>query len=883
VRQPEFFSWALPLAMFSGAAALSHELLWTRRVTDVLGASYHSTATVFGCFFLGLALGSAWATRFTRDAGWPWLRLGGVEAGIALAAVPALTLTSWTQSIWPMLGPDGLLGWRGDLVKFMLSLLVVVPPAILMGMTLPLMVAAVIARDGFLSRHGIWIYATNTLGGVVGLLVTISWSLPWLGVSGAMSGTMGVNLLVATGCLWVHQHPRAGPRIVAPRRAAQRSGPSPSVSESPSLPATSGQIDYAGHGGPRSLAEPRRAGWATAMRGTTFPAALLVSFVSGLSILAVEILVLNLVFNVWPTCLYGTTAVLASVIVLLALTAWLTPWLLAQFPASPRLLALLASLAAVSTLATPLLFVSLTGTMRRPADTYGPLSFVLTVAAYVCATAGPGLFVSGLILPTTFAWHERGDDDRQGRMWGWLLAVNGVGGLVGATSANSLLLPYLGLHQAFFAVAAAYLMLAGGLARAAGLQRRTFLAAGLTLLLALAVEVSSVRRLPLMTPGANYDVVDVRCGPEGVVAVVDQVAPPRARTWQRSIVQSNRFQLGSLGARHSERRKMLLPLLLHRSPRRVAVIGLATGITAGAALDVDAVQSVDAVEISPLIARAAQRFFTAANRHFGASPRAHVVIEDGRTFLAASPDRYDVIVGDLFRPWVMGTGRLYSVEHFRSVRRALRRGGLFCQWLPMYQLDRAEFEAVLTTFLQVFPRADLIRGSFRSTVPAIGLVGLRDGQIDWQRLGDRCRSLHQSRRVRDPSLRRIEGVAMYYFGQVTADAALLPIVNTLNNPWIEIDAARRQVVPAGMRHDIAGMAWIRFVADLRKRARFAPNAPPEVARWSALGQKICMLHLARTRGSRLAAQLAEEINHALPADFYRDRDAAWDAWPVTRP
>ncbi|MFV2069142.1 MAG: hypothetical protein ACC645_19415, partial [Pirellulales bacterium] len=221
-RQPVDFSWAVPLAMFSGAAALSHELLWTRRVTDVLGASYDSTASVFGCFFLGLAFGSAWATRFTRDTARPWLRLGAVELGIALAAVPALTLTSWTDSIWPMLGPDRLLSWQGDLVKLLLAAVVVVPPAILMGMTLPLMVAAVVARDGFLSRHGTWIYAANTLGGVIGLLVTISLSLPWLGVSGAMSGTMAVNLLVGIGCLWLHQRGTADRRITGQRRTADR-------------------------------------------------------------------------------------------------------------------------------------------------------------------------------------------------------------------------------------------------------------------------------------------------------------------------------------------------------------------------------------------------------------------------------------------------------------------------------------------------------------------------------------------------------------------------------------------------------------------------------------------------------------------------------------
>lgn len=48
--------------------------------------------------------------------------------------------------------------------------------------------------------------------------------------------------------------------------------------------------------------------------------------------------------------------------------------------------------------------------------------------------------------------------------------------------------------------------------------------------------------------------------------------------------------------------------------------------------------------------------------------------EDGRTLVAASRGEFDVIVGDLYLPWGSGAGRLYSVEHFRSVRRALDHG-----------------------------------------------------------------------------------------------------------------------------------------------------------------------------------------------------------------
>jgi spermidine synthase len=64
------------------------------------------------------------------------------------------------------------------------------------------------------------------------------------------------------------------------------------------------------------------------------------------------------------------------------------------------------------------------------------------------------------------------------------------------------------------------------------------------------------------------------------------------------------------------------------------------------------------------------------------------VVEDGRTYIASTSDRFDVISGDLFLPWAPGESRLYSIEHFQAVRRALKSDGIFCQWLAMNQLTR---------------------------------------------------------------------------------------------------------------------------------------------------------------------------------------------------
>jgi hypothetical protein len=132
-----------------------------------------------------------------------------------------------------------------------------------------------------------------------------------------------------------------------------------------------------------------------------------------------------------------------------------------------------------------------------------------------------------------------------------------------------------------------------------------------------------------------------------------------------------------------------------------------------------------------MVAALSLAHFAEFNGDLGNDPRATVIVEDGRTYVASATGAFDVIVGDLYRPYGAGEGRLYSVEHFRAVRRALREGGLFCQWLPMFQLAEPQFEVVLATFLEVFPRTHLVRGNLKSDLPRLGLVGLRDATIDW--------------------------------------------------------------------------------------------------------------------------------------------------------
>src|SRR5690242_21413033 len=62
--------------------------------------------------------------------------------------------------------------------------------------------------------------------------------------------------------------------------------------------------------------------------------------------------------------------------------------------------------------------------------------------------------------------------------------------------------------------------------------------------------------------------------------------------------------------------------------------------------------------------------------------------------LRASHRQFGVIIGDLFVPWRRGEAAMLSRDHFEVVKRALAPGGIFCQWIPMFQLSEDEFNKI---------------------------------------------------------------------------------------------------------------------------------------------------------------------------------------------
>jgi spermidine synthase len=344
------------------------------------------------------------------------------------------------------------------------------------------------------------------------------------------------------------------------------------------------------------------------------------------------------------------------------------------------------------------------------------------------------------------------------------------------------------------------------------------------------------------------------------------------RPGSRRIKLNNHYGLGGTASTGDERMRTHLPLLLHPRPRNVAHLGLGTGISAGAVWHHPAVEQLTVVELVPEVVQAARGFFAEANQGVLTHRSTRIVKDDARHHLRTSGIKYDVIIGDLVVPWRQGEGALYTLEHFRAAKDALAPAGLFCQWVPLFQVSDVEFQILARTFLSVFPNVEVWRGDFSPTQPALALIG----GVAESSVGE-IESRVAAMRI-DPHnghLRHRGAVLMYRVGWLgAADLRTEETrINSEDRPWLELIGPREH---AGHRADnlFVGQAFQRWAEEMQKRALVpAGSIGSDAAGWMRAGSVFARMLLALEEGAEggaVAAQheLRELLSRELYAEFF---------------
>jgi len=802
----------LGIALVSGAAALVYQAVWLRWFGRLFGGTAYAASATLCAFFAGQAIGAAVFGRVAARARRPLAGYASIEVGAALLALAVPLAFRLYDPIYAALYA-GFADRRGVFVaiKFALALGLMLPPAVLLGGTLPLLATAYVRDPRRLGAAGGLLYAVNTLGAAAGSAAGVLWLPDAVGVPATYAVAIGLGLAAAAGALALAGSP--GPPTLAPASPQDRA--------------------------PRIL--------------------LGVAFASGFGTLALEVLLMQALSQVFDQSVYSTGAVLVVVLLALAAGAALVAASEGRIRARPLLGAALAA-QAILLFALPGTTWSLSGLGAA-----GParLGSGLAVSALL---GGPPLLVGAVVLPLTFRLAAGGS---VGRRLGGLLAANTLGGIAGSLSASFLFLDRLGLWLSIAALGLGYG--AAALVLAGGARERALRAAAVGLGAAVFATGWSPLALPAVALEPGDRLVATRVGANGVVSVIDSA-------WGRRMKLNNHYTLEGAGKLSAlKARTGHIPLLLHRNPKRVLFVGSATGSTASAAV-LHPVEQIVLVEIVPEVQEMAALWFADRNRGVHRDPRTRLVVEDGRNHLRATRERYDVVVADLFSPWNPGIGSLYTREHFEAVREHLAPGGVFCQWLPLYQHTEATFDAVAATFLAVFPDAVAWRGDFYArTAPRVALCGFRGPPPPVDVIDANARAL-AARGVEDRWVTDPRGLWMLYAGPLAAAREALAAVpiNTDAHPRFDYLAARATDVE---RAAFLRTRWPAF-AETLLAARDGVDPFAEALPWARDGAAFVGVGALSVDGPPDALRDAwERVRARVPKELLRTPDpSASELW-----
>lgn len=644
--------FALSLAFAaSGFAALVDEVAAARFLAIPLGADAHAVAAVLSSLLIGFAIGGALSGA---------LLARGVEARrfalITEAALAACALLApfTIPALEPLIARAGgflaIDSLTFQILRFALALAATLPAAICMGATFPIALRLARAAGAEVAPAAASVYAANTFGATLGAAAAGFVLLPFLGYMGTFHFAAGANIV----------------SFILIYARAERSS---SLDEAPFE------------------------------RGAAPPASiLLATFAAGFFAFGLEVLFTRVAIGVFGASTYAFTAVLVAFLLGITVGAPFAKRYENDFLKITKALGIALGAAAILALSGLWGFQLYTGvrSVFEPGNLFPQLASPWMLPLYQTAVSMllflPPTIALGAAFPLAVA-AARAAGSPPDQAAGAVYAYNTAGSLLGTLLATFVLLPIAGLANSIMGIG-----LVAVVAAAVILQKRAAHAAAIAILyiaLCGALWFFSNKRDP------EHTIQFLREGPASTVEVTlsnGDHGPMKSISVNGTVVATE-----ALLDLRLQRLLGHLPALLHPSPKKTLVIGLGSGVTAGALATTPGVERVDIIELERFVVEAAKLFDTTNHGVAGGkNPKVNITIADGRTHLLTTKEYYDVITCDPIHPWVAGAGNLYSRECYEQEKGRLAPGGLVALWLPLYKLRTEDLRVIAKTFTSVF-------------------------------------------------------------------------------------------------------------------------------------------------------------------------------------
>ena len=755
--------WLLGVGLFcfflSGTAGLLYQVVWTRMLTQIFGNTTYAIATVLSAFMAGLAIGSYLFGQIADRGKNDFLLYGLLEAGVGVYGFFVPWIFGLAQKAYgPIFGLNESYPFLFNLVLFALSFVLLVFPTMLMGATLPVLSRFFVRSFADFGRRVGDLYATNTLGAVIGCAAAGFFLIPGLGMRMTVYVAAGTNLFVGL-LIVVVDRVRVKEAVEAPQAAAADPAAAPGTAAS--------WLDWV------VLGSFGASGFASLVYENAWTRSL--TLVIGSSI-------------------YSFTTMLVTFLVGLALGGFIYAHFMGRREARLSTFGFIELWVGLAGLATiplferlPLIFVRL---LQGFGDTFNTF---LTLQVLLSAMV---MFIPTVLLGMTFPLVARLFTQslyRVGSGVGNSYAANTVGAVVGAFAGGFILIPTVGVQNTIlFAVAINLLIGCVLLFADPRLAPAPRFALGLGVLILAVLAPVKIPRWDqhILTSGVTiyhdrYEGLptdslrveemkrdDVLYYREGLTTTVSVHRIPGD---QYLYFRSNGKIDGSYGDALSQLMTSYIAMLLHPKAETALTIGLGSGMSAKALATFDTLKKIEVIEIEPAMIEAS-KFFNRASVTLGKLPagvdfpkdgaksrvwyeadkkllyykgvmedeersrlmklsedtdyrgavdtlfrrarhsrhssvledkRVRVIPTDGRNYILATPRYYDVITAEPSNPWIAGIANLYTREFYQVIKSKIKDDGIFAQWFHNYSMSPDDFRMVFRTFAEAFPYVSL--------------------------------------------------------------------------------------------------------------------------------------------------------------------------------
>lgn len=682
-------NWLILVLFFlSGASALVYETLWQRQMLLVFGASAPATTAVLTSFFCGIAFGSLIGGRMLRRHANALAFYAAAELWIGASALLLPFLLRRIESLYVALlqssaaeSQDTMLSF---LARFAMAVSVVLPATLGMGATIPAMnrVLGEMKKRSVGASVGL-AYGVNTLGAVLGGLVTGFFLIKTLGVQNSTYVAACMNALVFVGAL-----------LLARRFSFTTAAP-----VATRLPS----VYY----------------WLAA-----------VYFGSGFLALGYEVLWLRMLGILTSSGVYTFVLALAIYLLGFSLGSLFLFGRLARSLSASKIFFVAnlgvgaTALACVSFayLWPPIFERQLVRLIRDGALDLGDL--ILAEAVYALSLMFvPALFM-GLAYPAV-SQKLIEDQEHLAEQSGWIYFIGNLGATFGILATGLWIIPAFGLSEtlAVFCAASAVLALLTLRIHPGAFPKQKSLASASGALVLVLSGAYLMNAPPILRWGkAHYDeqikewregpvdgakqttILRYKAGASGTIIVKEERPPGSADAYRRIYVDDQPVASTIPGAVIDGEMLAHIPLFLHPRPSNALTVGFGSGGTSHS-MTTHGIQTY-AVEIEPEVFRSAG-FFLDHNRGVMKTSGFHLILNDARDHLHTTRRRYDVISTDVTNLQYKQNASLYSREYFELMKQSLAEGGIACAWIPAKSNYEDQLRILLRTFQSVFPYASL--------------------------------------------------------------------------------------------------------------------------------------------------------------------------------